>query len=105
MLGHECRRRQLPSVVTITAGSGSSASAGSGDVIRSNGYILTNDHVVAPAAMGGQLEVLFNDGKTARARILGRDPLTDLAVIRVGGESGLRTIPIGDPRTFGSASR
>jgi putative serine protease PepD len=87
---------QLPSVVTIMAGSGSSAGTGSGEVIRSNGYILTNNHVIAPAVMGGSLEVVFSNGKTARATVVGRDPLTDLAVIRASDQSGLRTIPIGN---------
>jgi putative serine protease PepD len=40
--------------------------------------------------------VLFHDGNTVRATIVGRDPLTDLAVIRVTGQSGLRTISIGN---------
>jgi len=87
---------KLPSVVTILAGSGGSGGVGSGEIIRSDGYILTNNHVILPAVSGGSLEVLFSDGKTASATIVGRDPLTDLAVIRVGGESGLPTIAIGD---------
>jgi putative serine protease PepD len=86
----------LPSVVTIQAGSGSSAGTGSGTIIRSDGYILTNDHVVAPAAGGGSLSVVFDNGNSANATITGRDPLTDLAVIRVSGESGLRTISFGN---------
>jgi putative serine protease PepD len=88
--------QQLPSVVTIMAGSGASGGVGSGEVIRSDGYILTNNHVITPAVTGGSLEVLFDDGSTVAATIVGRDPLTDLAVIRVSGESGLRTIPIGN---------
>jgi putative serine protease PepD len=87
---------QLPSIVTITAGSGSSAGTGSGEVIRSDGYILTNNHVITPAVGGGPLEVTFQNGRTARTTITGRDPLTDLAVIRVTGETGLRTIPVGN---------
>lgn len=86
----------LPSVVTITAGSGGSAGTGSGEVIRSNGYVLTNNHVIASAAGGLPLNVVFNDGRSTSATITGRDPLTDLAVIKVGGATGLRTIPIGD---------
>ena len=91
--------RDLPSVVTIFAGSGgggTGASVGSGEIIKRDGYILTNNHVVAPAAGGGPLEVVFNDGSSAAARIVGRDPLTDLAVIKVSGVSGLRPIGIGD---------
>jgi putative serine protease PepD len=86
----------LPSVVTILAGSGSSAGTGSGEIIRGDGYILTNNHVIVPAVNGGALEVLFNNGTMARATLVGRDPLTDLAVIHVSGQSGLRAIPLGD---------
>ncbi|HEY2656979.1 MAG TPA: trypsin-like peptidase domain-containing protein [Solirubrobacteraceae bacterium] len=89
--------QELPSVVTIFAGSGASSGVGSGEVIRSDGYILTNNHVILPAvAAGGGLQVVFSDGSTATATITGRDPLTDLAVIRVSDKSDLRTISIGD---------
>ena len=81
------------------AGSGPSAGTGSGTIIRSNGYILTNDHVIAPAGGGGPLSVVFDNGNTAPATITGRDPLTDLAVIRVSGEPGLRTMAFGSSGT------
>jgi putative serine protease PepD len=87
--------QELPSVVTIFAGSGNSSGVGSGEVIRSNGYILTNNHVILPAVGGGSLHVVFDDGSSATATITGRDPLTDLAVIRVSGKSDLRTISVG----------
>jgi putative serine protease PepD len=60
-------QKDLPSVVTISAKSGSSGGTGSGEIIRSDGYILTNNHVVAPAVNGGTLSVQFSDGKTAPA--------------------------------------
>jgi putative serine protease PepD len=86
----------LPSVVTISAKGASGAGTGSGEVIQSDGYILTNNHVIAPAAgTGGALEVLFTDGKTATATLVGRDPLTDVAVIKVD-ETGLPAIPVGN---------
>ena len=88
--------QQLPSVVTIFAGAGASGGVGSGEIIRSDGYILTNNHVILPAVPGGPLQVVFDDGSAATATITGRDPLTDLAVIRVTGKSDLRTIPIGN---------
>jgi len=88
--------QELPSVVTIFAGSGTSSGVGSGEVIRSDGYILTNNHVILPAVAGGGLQVVFSDGSTADATITGRDPLTDLAVIRVSGKSDLRTISVGN---------
>ncbi len=89
-------QQQLPTVVTIMAGGSAGSGVGSGEVIRSNGYILTNNHVILPAVSGGHLEVIFENGNTAQAAIIGRDPLTDLAVIQVRGASDLRTIPIGD---------
>jgi putative serine protease PepD len=90
--------KQLPSVVTIFAGSSVSGSGvGSGEVIRSDGYVLTNNHVILPAVgAGGMLHVVFDDGTNAEATVTGRDPLTDLAVIKVSGKSNLRTIPVGD---------
>jgi len=87
--------KTLPSVVTISASGAQAAGTGSGEIIKSDGYILTNNHVVAPAVgAGGALSVLFSNGKTAPAKLVGRDPLTDLAVIKVD-ESGLPAIPIG----------
>jgi putative serine protease PepD len=89
----------LPSVVTISAKGATSGGTGSGEVIRSDGYILTNNHVIAPAASGGTLQVLFSDGKTATATLVGRDPLTDVAVIKVD-ETGLPAIAIGQSTTL-----
>lgn len=85
----------LPSVVTIMAKGASSSSTGSGEIVRSGAYILTNNHVVAPAANGGSLSVLFSDGRSARATLVGRDPLTDVAVIKVTGGPDVPPIPIG----------
>jgi len=89
----------LPSVVTISAKGASGGGTGSGEVIKSDGYILTNNHVIAPAANGGSIEVLFSDGKTAPATLTGRDPLTDVAVIKVD-ETGLPEITIGKSSTL-----
>jgi putative serine protease PepD len=84
----------LPSVVTISARGSGGAGTGSGEVIRSNGYILTNNHVISIAANGGSVSVLFSDGLSAPATITGRDPATDLAVIKVD-EENLPVIPFG----------
>lgn len=72
----------LPSVVKIGVVTSQGAGSGSGIVIRADGLIVTNNHVVEAAAQGGDLTVTTNDGKTVRATIVGRDELTDLAVIR-----------------------
>ncbi|HTR90400.1 MAG TPA: trypsin-like peptidase domain-containing protein [Trebonia sp.] len=85
----------LPSVVTISASGTGGAGTGSGEVIRSDGYILTNNHVIAIAANGGKVEVLFADGTSAPATIVGRDTLTDLAVLKVGGKDNLKPVTLG----------
>jgi putative serine protease PepD len=86
----------VPSVVTIAAHGPSGSGTGSGEVISSDGYILTNNHVIAIAAgSGGSVEVLFSDGKTESASIVGRDPQTDLAVLKVQGSSKLKVIAMG----------
>jgi putative serine protease PepD len=88
----------LPSVVTISASGTGGAGTGSGEVIRSDGYILTNNHVIAIAANGGKVEVLFADGTKVPATIVGRDTLTDLAVLKVETTHDLQ------PIVFGSSS-
>jgi putative serine protease PepD len=85
----------IPSVVTIAATGSSGAGTGSGEVIRSDGYILTNNHVISVAAQGGLVEVLFADGQTAPATITGRDPQTDLAVLKVQVSHELKVISLG----------
>lgn len=57
--------------------------SGSGFLITEDGYIITNNHVVADA---DQINVVLSDNRNLRARIVGRDPLTDIAVIKVDGE-------------------
>ncbi|HVW80784.1 MAG TPA: trypsin-like peptidase domain-containing protein [Mycobacteriales bacterium] len=85
----------LPSVVNINVTSQSESDTGSGVVLRSDGYILTNNHVVAAASQGGQISVSFNDGSSVSAKIVGTDPLDDLAVIKVS-KSGLTPATLGD---------
>jgi putative serine protease PepD len=85
----------IPSVVTISAQGRGGGGTGSGEVIRSDGYILTNNHVIAIAADGGSVEVLFSDGQTAPATITGRDPQTDLAVLHVQPTHTLKVIALG----------
>jgi len=86
----------LPSVVTISARGQDGGGTGSGEVIKSDGYILTNNHVIAVAANGGSVDVQFADGQTAPATITGRDPLTDLAVIKVDTSAKLKVIAMGE---------
>jgi putative serine protease PepD len=85
----------LPSVVTIAAAGAAGSGTGSGEVIRSDGYILTNNHVIAVAANGGKVEVTFSDGTSVPATIVGRDVLTDLAVLKVAQSDNLKVIGLG----------
>ncbi|HLU73751.1 MAG TPA: trypsin-like peptidase domain-containing protein [Nonomuraea sp.] len=75
--------RVLPSVVSLEVGNGrnTEGASGSGFLIK-NGYVVTNNHVVAVAAKGGQIRVIFNNRKATTARIVGRDPGSDLAVLK-----------------------
>jgi putative serine protease PepD len=85
----------LPSVVTISASGHAGAGTGSGEVIKADGYILTNNHVISPAVDGGSVEVTFATGATVPATIVGRDILTDLAVLKVNPPFDLKAIAIG----------
>jgi putative serine protease PepD len=86
-------------VVTIAATGSGGSGTGSGEVIRSDGYILTNNHVISIAATGGSVEVLFSDGQTEAATITGRDPQSDLAVLKVQASHELKVIALGSSAT------
>jgi putative serine protease PepD len=93
--------QDMPSVVTISARSGTQGGTGSGEIIKDGGYILTNNHVIAVAANGGQISVLYSDGRSSAATLVGRDPLRDLAVIKAAdGAAGLPVIAIGSSQTL-----
>jgi putative serine protease PepD len=78
-----------PSVVTINVAGQNESGTGSGVLLRSDGYILTNDHVVAVAGSGGTIQVITTDGQSANATIVGTDASDDLAVIKVNGLKNL----------------
>jgi putative serine protease PepD len=85
----------LPSVVKIDVAGPQGQGSGSGIILTADGKILTNNHVVELAGDSGELEVSFNDGSHAKARIVGTDPLTDTAVIQAEDVSGLTSATIG----------
>lgn len=88
-------KRVLPSVVSISTESESGGGTGSGFIIDSNGYILTNNHVVADAVSGGKITVSLNDGRTIGATIIGRDSSYDLAVLKIAA-TNLPALQFGD---------
>jgi len=105
----------VPSVVMLETDMGRASEEGSGIVLSADGLILTNNHVVAaaskpggpPGAPGGpggpggpagpppKTTVTFSDGRTAPFTVVGADPTSDIAVIRVQGVSGLTPISLG----------
>ena len=66
--------------------------SGSGVIIRPDGYIVTNNHVVANAT---KIEVTLNDNKKYPAKVVGTDPVTDVALIKIDAKD-LPTLPFGD---------
>jgi putative serine protease PepD len=78
------------SVVSITTQSGE----GSGVIFSADGYIVTNNHVVA-TAQGKTVTVIFSDGKKTTATIIGTDQRDDLAVVKASGVSGLHAAKFG----------
>ncbi len=87
-----------PSVVTIKATSGSDGGTGSGIILDAEGHVLTNTHVVTldGKTANATMEVRTSDGKVYSAKIVGTDPLSDLAVIKIENPSGLVPATLGD---------
>ncbi|MFG1669651.1 trypsin-like peptidase domain-containing protein [Streptomyces sp. Y7] len=88
--------RALPSVVTLHVSGREEQGTGTGFVLDDRGHILTNNHVVEPAGDNGEISVTFHSGDTAKATVVGRDSGYDLAVVKVGGVSGLKPLPLGN---------
>lgn len=80
-----------PSVVTISVSGSNGAGTGSGVILSADGYVLTNTHVVTldGATANPTIQVQTNDGKLYSAKIVGTDPVSDLAVIKLDNASGL----------------
>ncbi len=87
--------RVLPSVVMIRVNG--DEGTGSGFII-SGGYILTNDHVITldGAVTHASLQVVFNGGQTASARLVGADPYSDIAVLRLAQPARLPALSLGN---------
>jgi serine protease Do len=74
------------------------ASLGSGFVISNDGFIVTNNHVIADADKDvvDKIEVVFHDGTSAQATVVGRDPKTDIALIKIEAKKRIQALPLGD---------
>ena len=89
-------QRVLPSVVSINTTTVNGGGSGSGFVIDSSGYILTNNHVISDAVLsGGKIQVSLNDGSTYSGKVIGRDASFDLAVLKIEA-TGLKALQFGD---------
>lgn len=90
--------RQAPSIFDFFFGYGGTpqererVGSGSGVIIRQDGYIVTNNHVIEGAT---DIEVTLTNNKTFKAELIGADPATDVALIKVDAQ-GLPVIPFGD---------
>lgn len=95
-----------PSVVNITAQvddgnflfrRAGATSNGSGAIIHSDGYVVTNYHVINGAT---RIQITTDDGRIFRASVEGSDPVTDLAVLRIEGDGPFPALPFAPPNTF-----
>ena len=87
------------SVVTVESVSDQEGMQGSGLVVDGRGYIVTNNHVISEAATNPsqwKTTVVFNNGKDVPANLVGRDPKSDLAVLKVDNVNNLTVARLGD---------
>jgi S1-C subfamily serine protease len=89
--------KAAPSVVTVYVTSASGSGSGSGVVLTADGFVLTNNHVVALEGNGpGTVQVRTADGTLYDASVVGTDPASDLAVLRLDGAQGLTPATFAD---------
>ena len=87
----------LPAVVSIEVATPRGNAEGSGSIISSDGYVLTNHHVVAGAeAQGSKIQVSLNDGSRHSAQFIASDVNTDVGVIKIDGVDGLPVMQFGN---------
>jgi putative serine protease PepD len=87
--------RVIPGVVSISVSASDGSGTGSGFFLSSDGYVLTNNHVVEAAATRGTITVAISTGKKYTAKIVGRDSSYDLAVLKID-VTGAPTLQLGD---------
>lgn len=92
----EIYRRNISSVVSITAASASGTATGSGVIFSEQGYIVTNNHVISGASA---ITVLLTDGRELDASLVGKDSVSDLAVLQIYGDD-LTPVQFGDSESI-----
>ncbi|MEV0156456.1 trypsin-like peptidase domain-containing protein [Micromonospora sp. NPDC050686] len=91
--------RTVPGVVSVMVGGAGGASAsGSGFALDDEQHIVTNDHILAKGG-GGRVTVEMPDGRRYAAEVVGREPASDLAVLKVPPSAGLTPLPLAKPGT------
>ncbi|MEU7973212.1 trypsin-like peptidase domain-containing protein [Micromonospora sp. NPDC049089] len=89
--------RTVPGVVSVLAGGATSGSAtGSGFAVDDQQHLITNDHILAKGG-GGPVTVELPDGRRFAAEVVGREPRSDLAVLKVPASAGLAPLPLAKP--------
>ncbi len=86
-------KKVLPSVVTVKVGTSSGGSLGSGFIVSSDGYVITNDHVVE--GIKGSAQIMFSDSTTSTAKLVGTEPESDVAVLKLD-KGGVTPVQFGD---------
>ena len=86
----------LPSVVTLQVQSAQGAGSGSGVIISADGHIITNAHVVSVRGNDQRIRVATSDGRLWQGTVVGEDPISDIAVIKIDTPEPLTPITAGD---------
>ena len=86
----------LPSVVTIEVAGARSAGSGSGIIISETGHVMTNAHVVSFGSEEPSIRVTMSDGRLFPATVVGRDVLSDIAVLKISSDGPFPVITLGD---------
>ncbi|NLU79545.1 trypsin-like serine protease [Micromonospora sp. HNM0581] len=90
--------KTVPGVVSVlVGGAAGGAASGSGFAVDSEQHIITNDHIIAKGR-GGPVTVELPDGRRFTAQVVGREPGSDLAVLKVPSSANLTSLPLAEPR-------
>jgi putative serine protease PepD len=86
----------MPSVVTLNVAGRTGSGSGSGIIIREDGYLITNAHVVSIGSEEPAIRIIMSDGRLFEGAVVGRDLVTDIAVVKIANEGPFQVMPLGD---------